>query len=230
VKPSKTKFGDSSANEPASGSQVELTNFRPHESLTGLTGFAKRALDIVVAGSALIILSPVLAVIAIAIRLSDRGPALYRQVRVGLQQRTFTLIKFRTMYENAEAGLGPIWSVPRDPRCTRIGYYLRRSGFDELPQLWNVLRGEMSLVGPRPERPEFTREFRTEHRNYDLRHVARPGITGYAQIHGWRGYTSLEERLRHDIYYVRNWSIALDAYILAMTLTRGWSEKTRSGA
>ena len=213
----------------ASGSEFRLASSRAHKSLAGLTGFAKRALDIVFAIAALVLLSPLLVLISAAIRLSDRGPIFYRQIRVGLQQRQFTLIKFLTMHENAESGLGPIWAVPRDPRCTRIGYYLRRSGFDELPQLWNVLRGEMSLVGPRPERPEFTREFRKEYRHYDSRHAVRPGITGYAQIHGWRGFTSLEERLRHDIYYVRNWSIALDAYILAMTFIRGWSEKTRSG-
>ena len=103
------------------------------------------------------------------------------------------MIKFRTMREDAERHLGAIWSVPQDPRCTKLGYYLRRSGLDELPQLWNVLRGEMSIVGPRPERPEFTREFRKEHRNYDVRHVVRGGLTGYAQVHGWRGFTSLEE-------------------------------------
>jgi lipopolysaccharide/colanic/teichoic acid biosynthesis glycosyltransferase len=183
-----------------------------------------------VAGAALLLLSPVLAFIALAIRLTDGGPILYRQVRVGLNRRRFTIIKFRTMHEHAERDLGAIWAVPGDPRCTRIGSYLRRTGFDELPQLWNVLRGEMSLVGPRPERPEFTREFRKEHQTYDMRHVVLPGITGYAQIYGWRGLTSLDERLRHDLYYVRNWSLALDTYILVMTLIRGWSEKTRQGA
>jgi lipopolysaccharide/colanic/teichoic acid biosynthesis glycosyltransferase len=177
----------------------------------------------------LVLLSPLLAVIAIVIFVADGGSVLYRQVRVGLDRRRFTILKFRTMIENAEADLGPIWSVPHDPRCTRIGYYLRRSGLDELPQLWNVLRGEMSLVGPRPERPEFTREFRKEHRTYDIRHTVRAGITGYSQVHGWRGYTSVEERLRHDIHYVRNWSLTLDFYILLMTILRGWSEKTRSG-
>jgi len=178
---------------------------------------------------ALVLLSPLLAVIAILVRTTDGGSVFYRQIRVGLERRRFTLIKFRTMHEDAERDLGAIWSVPGDPRCTRIGYYLRRSGLDELPQLWNVLRGEMSLVGPRPERPEFTREFRKEHQAYDVRHTVRPGITGYAQINGWRGYTSLEERLRHDLYYVRNWSLALDAYILVLTLVRGVSEKTRQG-
>jgi lipopolysaccharide/colanic/teichoic acid biosynthesis glycosyltransferase len=168
-----------------------------------------------------------LALIAIVIRLTDGGPILYQQVRVGLDRRRFSIIKFRSMHENAERDLGPIWAVPCDPRCTRVGLFLRRFGLDELPQLWNVLRGDMSLVGPRPERPEFTREFRKEHRGYDVRHTVRPGITGYAQIHGWRGYTSLEERLRHDFYYVHNWSARLDLYVLLMTIVRGWSERTR---
>ncbi len=133
------------------------------------------------------------------------------------------------MRENAERGLGAIWSVPRDPRCTPVGYYLRRSGFDEFPQLWNILRGDMSLVGPRPERPEFTQEFRKEHPGYDLRHTVSAGLTGYAQIHGWRGYTSIEERLRHDLHYVQHWSLRLDVFILIMTVFRGWSEQTRVG-
>ena len=174
-------------------------------------------------------LAPLLALIAVAVYFADRGSILYRQTRVGLGGQRFTMIKFRTMQEHAESDLGPIWSVPGDPRCTRIGYYLRRSGFDELPQLWNILRGEMSLIGPRPERPEFTREFRREHAQYDLRHMVRPGLSGYAQAYGWRGQTSLEERLRHDLYYVKNWSLGLDAYIFLLTLVRGWSERTRNG-
>jgi lipopolysaccharide/colanic/teichoic acid biosynthesis glycosyltransferase len=194
-----------------------------------LPGFLKRSIDLIVAVGALILLAPVLGILALAIRMTDGGSVLYRQTRVGLNGRRFTIIKFRTMQENAERDLGAIWSVPQDPRCTEIGYYLRRSGLDELPQLWNIVRGDMSLVGPRPERPEFTREFRKEHRDYDVRHSVRTGLTGYAQIHGWRGYTSLDERLRHDIYYVRNWSLALDLRILLMTLLRGWSERTRAG-
>ena len=170
-----------------------------------------------------------MALIAILVRLSDGGSVLYRQTRVGLHSHRFTMVKFRTMIEDAERDLGAIWSVPKDPRCTRLGYHLRRSGLDELPQLWNVLRGDMSLVGPRPERPEFTCKFRKEHQDYDLRHLVRVGLTGYAQIHGWRGYTSLEERLRHDKYYVQNWSLRLDLYIVLMTFFRGWSERTRTG-
>jgi putative colanic acid biosynthesis UDP-glucose lipid carrier transferase len=176
------------------------------------------------------VLSPLLAAIALAVRFGDGGAVLYRQTRVGFNGRHFTIIKFRTMLEDAERDLGPIWSVPADPRCTRLGHYLRRLGFDELPQLWNILRGEMSLVGPRPERPEFTREFRKELPGYNLRHTVRPGLTGYAQIHGWRGYTSIEERLAHDLYYISHWSLGLDVYILVMTLFRGWSERTRQAA
>ena len=187
-------------------------------------------MDVVLAGLGLVLLLPFLAIVALAIRVTDDGGVFYRQIRVGLDRRRFTIIKFRTMGEGAERELGAIWAVPDDPRCTKLGSYLRRFGIDELPQLWNVLRGEMSLIGPRPERPEFTRELRKEHQGYDVRHSVRPGITGYAQIHGWRGLTSIEERLRHDMYYVRNWSLWLDAYILVLTLFRGWSEKTRQGA
>jgi len=188
----------------------------------------KRSLDVVFSALGLIVLSPVLAVIAAVVRLNDGGPVFYRQTRVGLGGRRFTILKFRSMGEEAESLLGAIWSVPHDPRCTRVGRLLRRSGLDELPQLWNVLRGDMSLVGPRPERPEFTREFRREHSLYDLRHTVKCGLTGYA-LHGWRGYTSLEERLRHDLFYIRHWSLLLDMKILILTLVHGWSEKTRNG-
>jgi len=201
----------------------------PHRSLRGWSGFVKRGLDIALAAGGLIVLSPLLVLIGAVIKLSDGGVVLYRQVRVGLNGRQFNIIKFRTMNEDAEGQLGAIWSPPNDPRCTRIGNYLRRCGLDELPQLWNVLRGDMSLVGPRPERPEFTSEFGKEHAHYDVRHTVRSGITGYAQVHGWRGYTSVEERLRHDLYYVRNWSIWLDVKILALTVIHGWSERTRNG-
>jgi putative colanic acid biosynthesis UDP-glucose lipid carrier transferase len=228
VQSSTPKFGNSSPEGWRSG-RSGTSEINRHRAVAGFGGFAKRAIDVVFALAGLIALSPLLVVIALAIRLSDGGPAFSRQIRVGLDRRRFTMIKFRTMRRDAERDLGAIWSVPGDPRCTPIGTYLRPSGFDELPQLWNVLRGQMSLVGPRPERPEFTREFRKEHSNYDVRHNVRPGITGYAQIYGWRGYTSLEERLRHDIYYVSHWSLWLDVRILAMTLVRGWSQRTRDG-
>jgi exopolysaccharide biosynthesis polyprenyl glycosylphosphotransferase len=201
----------------------------PHRSISGITGTLKRSIDCILAGAGLIILAPLLAVIAAVVRLTDGGPIFYRQTRVGFCGCPFTIIKFRTMAEDAERHLGPIWAVPHDPRCTRIGYYLRRLGLDELPQLWNVLRGDMSLVGPRPERPEFTGEFGRELPEYSGRQIVQPGLTGYAQVHGWRGYTSLEQRLRHDLYYINNWSFGLDVYILLMTIIRGWSERTRNG-
>jgi lipopolysaccharide/colanic/teichoic acid biosynthesis glycosyltransferase len=202
---------------------------KTHKSVSGLPGSIKRIMDVVVSAVALLCLAPLLGLIALAVRFADGGSILYRQTRVGLGGRQFTIIKFRTMHEQAESGLGATWSVPNDPRCSVLGPYLRRSGLDELPQLWNILRGDMSLVGPRPERPEFTREFRKQHSNYDVRQTVPAGLTGYAQIHGWRGYTSLEERLRHDLYYVGNWSLRLDLYILFMTVVRGCSERTRSG-
>jgi lipopolysaccharide/colanic/teichoic acid biosynthesis glycosyltransferase len=136
------------------------------------------------------------------------------------------LIKFRSMSVAAERDLGPVWAVPNDPRCTRPGAWLRRWGLDELPQLWNILRGEMSFVGPRPERPNFVKEFRSELPNYDRRHLVQCGLTGYAQIHGWRGHTSIVDRLNHDLYYVDHWSVGLDVRILVLTLIRGWSERT----
>jgi lipopolysaccharide/colanic/teichoic acid biosynthesis glycosyltransferase len=170
-----------------------------------------------------------LAAIAVAVRVRDGRPILFRQTRVGLNGVPFTIIKFRTMAVDAERDLGAIWSVPNDPRCTTLGALLRRSGLDELPQLWNVIRGDMSLVGPRPERPEFTREFAREYRQYNLRHTVRGGLTGYAQIHGWRGFTSIEKRVLHDVYYVRKWSFLLDIYIIILTLKAVWTEETRSG-
>ncbi len=197
--------------------------------MAGTNGRAKRAVDAAGAIGSLILLSPLLAVIALLVKLTSAGPLFYKQTRIGLNGRQFEIIKFRTMHVGAERDLGPVWSVPNDPRCTRLGSWLRRFGLDELPQLWNILRGEMSLVGPRPERPHFVREFRNEWAGYDDRHSVRCGLTGYAQIHGWRGDTSVEERLKHDLYYVRNWSWGLDARILFLTLLRGWSERTRNG-
>ncbi len=201
----------------------------PHKSLVGVPGLLKRSVDVFVSLCGIVLLTPLFLVVASLVKFTDGGSVLYRQVRIGLSGKRFKILKFRTMTEDAEFYLGPVWSVRRDPRCTRLGAALRRYGIDELPQLWNVLRGDMSLVGPRPERPEFTREFRKDHPEYDSRHTVRSGITGYAQVHGWRGDTSLEERLRHDLYYIRNWSLLLDLRILALTLVHGWSERTRSG-
>jgi len=189
--------------------------------LTGWAGLVKRSLDVAISGTSLLVLSPLLAAIAAAIRLEDGGPVFYRQVRMGLDGRPFEIVKFRSMKVGAEDESGPMWAVREDPRRTRIGRLLRRTSLDELPQLWNVLRGEMSLVGPRPERPEFVRAFKDEFPQYMLRHRVRAGITGWAQVNGWRGNTSLTKRIEYDLYYIENWSLSLDIKILWLTAKHG---------
>ena len=193
--------------------------------LTGWMSLVKRTVDLTISVGALAACSPLFAAIAAAIRLEDRGPIFYRQRRMGLDGRPFEIIKFRSMRPGAEDESGPTWAEPDDPRRTRVGRYLRRMSLDELPQLINVLRGEMSLVGPRPERPEFVREFKEKFPQYMLRHRVRAGITGWAQVHGWRGNTSLTKRIEYDLYYIENWSLSLDIKILWMTLRHGLSHR-----
>ncbi|MBI4591563.1 MAG: undecaprenyl-phosphate glucose phosphotransferase [Candidatus Rokubacteria bacterium] len=186
--------------------------------LYGWSRVFKRALDLVLGGLALILLAPVMLAIALAIRLTSRGPVLYRQERMGLDGQRFRMLKFRTMPVGAEVRTGPVWTRPDDPRRTGLGMFLRRFSLDELPQLVNVLRGEMSLVGPRPERPVFVEEFRRRIPGYMLRHKVKGGITGWAQVNGWRGNTSLERRIEYDLYYIERWSLGLDLWILWLTL------------
>jgi Undecaprenyl-phosphate glucose phosphotransferase len=193
--------------------------------LSGWMSLVKRALDVGISACALAILSPLLAGIAAAIRLSDGGPVFYRQRRMGLDGRPFDILKFRSMVVGAEEAVGPTWASPEDPRRTRLGASLRRWSLDELPQLVNVFKGEMSLVGPRPERPEFVREFKEKFPQYMLRHRVRAGITGWAQVHGWRGNTSLSKRIEYDLYYIDNWSLSLDIKILWMTLRHGFDQR-----
>jgi Undecaprenyl-phosphate glucose phosphotransferase len=188
-------------------------------ALFGWGALAKRSFDLVVASAALMVLSPLLAAIALAIRLSSGSPILYRQTRMGHDGRVFEMLKFRSMRNDAEA-TGPGWTRARDPRRTRLGRWLRKRNLDELPQLVNVVRGDMSLVGPRPERPAYIDEFRREVPGYMLRHKVRAGMTGWAQVHGWRGDTSIHERVEHDLYYIQQWSFWLDLRILVMTLFR----------
>ncbi len=189
--------------------------------LTGWMSLVKRVLDVAISAAALAALGPVYAAIALAIRIADGSPVLYRQRRMGLDGRPFDILKFRSMVVGAEEESGPTWASAEDPRRTRLGSFLRRWSLDELPQLVNVLRGEMSLVGPRPERPEFVREFKEKFPQYMLRHRVRAGVTGWAQVHGWRGNTSLSKRIEYDLYYIENWSLALDIKILWMTLRHG---------
>jgi exopolysaccharide biosynthesis polyprenyl glycosylphosphotransferase len=190
---------------------------------TPMVGWAvvnKRLFDLAVCLAILPLASAIGLAVAAAVWLTSGRPILYRQDRTGLDGRVFRMWKFRSMEPDAERETGPVWSSPRDPRRTRLGAWLRGTGLDELPQLWNVLRGDMSLVGPRPERPVFIEAFRREVPGYMLRHKVKAGVTGWAQVHGWRGDTSLHERVEHDLYYIQNWSIGLDVRILLMTLFR----------
>jgi len=191
----------------------------------GWDGFLKRSLDLVCSAAALVLLAPVLGAIALAVkRSSPDGPVLYRQRRMSLDGQVFTMLKFRTMIPDAEADSGPRWTDRDDPRRTRAGAVLRRLNLDELPQLWNVLLGEMSLVGPRPERPELIREFRKRFPGYMLRHKVKGGLTGLAQINGLRGNTSLERRLELDLEYAERWSLWLDLKIIVLTLVRSFRD------
>jgi Undecaprenyl-phosphate glucose phosphotransferase len=181
----------------------------------------KRTFDVVVAGVLLLLVSPLLLVIALLVKLTSRGPFLYRQERMGLDGEVFQILKFRSMQEDAEQETGAVWAKAGDSRRTKLGAFLRATGLDEVPQLWNVLTGEMSLVGPRPERPVFIQEFRRRIPRYMLRHKVKAGITGWAQVNGWRGSTSLEKRIEYDLFYIEHWSLWFDLKILSLTLWRG---------
>jgi len=190
--------------------------------LQGLNGVVKRAVDIAVSATALLVLAVPFALISLAIRLNSPGPVFYRQERMGLDRRPFMVLKFRSMHPDAERDTGPVWTRENDPRRTEVGAVLRRFSLDELPQLWNVLRGEMSLVGPRPERPFFVEQFKERVPQYMLRHKVKSGMTGWAQVNGWRGDTSIEKRIEYDLYYIENWSVSLDFKILWLTVVRGF--------
>jgi lipopolysaccharide/colanic/teichoic acid biosynthesis glycosyltransferase len=174
--------------------------------------------DVVASALLLALLAPLFSVVVLAILASSGRPIFYMQERIGQGGRLFRMIKFRSMRRDAERETGPIWASDHDARCTRIGDLLRHTNIDELPQLLNVLRGEMSLVGPRPERPVFVEEFRRTVPGYDLRHAVPCGMTGWAQVHGWRGRTSLRKRVQYDLDYIRRWSVSLDLRILLMTV------------
>lgn len=193
--------------------------------LIGWYAAGKRLIDIVVASVALVVLSPLLLLIAALVKVTSPGPVLYGQERMGLDGRTFRMLKFRSMRVDAEAKSGAVWAQKEDNRRTVLGTLLRKTSLDELPQLWNVLLGEMSLVGPRPERPVFVHQFRKEIPHYMLRHKVKAGITGWAQVNGWRGNTSLRRRIECDLYYIQNWSYLLDLKILTLTLWKGFVNK-----
>ena len=189
--------------------------------LQGWSSLAKRTMDIVLAFIGLALLMPFFPLLALAIWWEDRGPIFYRQERMGLDGKPFMILKFRSMKVNAESSSGPVWAIRGDDRRTRLGSFMRETSIDELPQLWNVLKGDMSLVGPRPERPTFVHEFKHKIPDYMLRHRVKSGITGWAQVHGWRGNTSIRRRIQYDLYYIQNWSLLLDLKILWMTVRSG---------
>ena len=182
--------------------------------------FLKRGFDLCGSLLLILLLSPLMLVAAVGIHLSSPGPVIYRQERIGRNKKSFTMYKFRSMQAD-NAGDMTTWGSRRDDRRTRFGAFLRKFSIDELPQLFNVVKGEMSLVGPRPERPFFVEKFKEEVPLYMLKHLVRPGITGWAQVNGWRGDTSIIERVKCDVFYIENWSFMLDVKILLMTLTRG---------
>jgi Undecaprenyl-phosphate glucose phosphotransferase len=189
--------------------------------LRGFNSVLKRVIDVAASSSALVVLAVPFLIISWLIRRTSEGPVFYTQERMGLDGKAFHVYKFRSMYVGAEDETGPIWARENDPRCTPVGRWLRRWDLDELPQFWNVLRGDMSIVGPRPERPYFVEQFKHRIPQYMLRHKVKAGITGWAQVNGWRGNTSLEKRIEYDLYYIENWSVALDIKIMWLTVLKG---------
>lgn len=187
--------------------------------------FLKRVFDIVASGLGLVVLSPVLLLLAVGVKLSSPGPILFKQERVGYNRKTFMMLKFRSMRVNTEQNTG--WTTDNDPRKTKFGSFIRKCSLDELPQLWNVFTGSMSLVGPRPELPYFVEQFRETIPLYMVKHQVRPGITGWAQVNGYRGDTSIEKRIEYDIWYIDNWSAWLDLKILFLTAFGGMFNKEK---
>lgn len=199
---------------------TKLINVRVTPLDNMMWAFVKRTIDIAGSLFGIVILSPVYVIAAIGVKLSSPGPVFFKQNRIGLNKKPFKMYKFRSMRMNTSETTG--WSTKSDPRKTRFGSFLRKYSIDELPQLFNVLKGDMSLIGPRPEVPFYVRQFKEEVPLYLLRHQVRPGMTGWAQIHGLRGDTSIEDRVKYDLWYIENWSLWLDIKILWKTVFGGW--------
>lgn len=187
--------------------------------------FIKRIIDIIGSIFGLVIFSWAFVIIAIAIKVTSKGPIIFKQERVGLHNKKFTMYKFRSMIEQSDADEKKAWTIKDDPRTTKVGAFIRKISFDELPQFFNVLIGDMSLVGPRPEREQFVEEFRETIPRYMIKHQVRPGMTGWAQINGLRGNTEIDKRIQYDIWYIENWSLFLDIKILILTLFKGFVNK-----
>jgi len=204
---------------------IHMLDLRPTLAETGPYLFQKRIFDVAFSICILLLSSPALLLIAAAIKLSSRGPVLFLQDRVGLNGRVFPMLKFRTMRVGSREEGDTRWTSSNDPRRTSVGTFLRKTNLDELPQFFNVLKGDMSIVGPRPERPYFVERFLEEFDRYNARHMFKAGITGWAQVNGWRGDTSIAKRVEYDLYYLRNWSLTFDLQIITMTLFRFFSSK-----
>ncbi len=204
---------------------LPVINIRYVPLTNTLNWVAKRAVDIVGASFGIILFMPVMLITAIVIRLTSRGPILFKQERVGLHNQPFHIYKFRTMEMQRPSTAQRSWTVKDDPRVTRVGKFLRKVSIDELPQFFNILWGEMSLVGPRPEQSLFVEQFKEEIPRYMIKHQVRPGLTGWAQINGYRGDTSIRKRIEYDIYYIENWTFLFDVKILLLTIFKGFISK-----
>jgi len=194
-------------------------------NLSVLEVVTKRSMDIIGSITGLVLFSPVMFLVGLLVKLTSKGAVFYGQERMSVDGYNFTMWKFRSMRENAEENSGAVWTTKNDSRTTKIGSFIRKTSIDELPQLWNILRGDMSLIGPRPERPVLIERFKEDIPSYMLRHKMKSGLTGWAQVNGWRGDTSLEKRIEYDLYYIQNWSIFLDIKILFLTVLRGFINK-----
>lgn len=204
---------------------IHMLDLQPTLAETGSYLFQKRAFDLVLSVLILLISAPIFLLIAIAVKISSRGPVFFSQERVGLNGRVFRMLKFRTMRTGSKQEADTRWTSENDPRRTIVGAFLRKTNLDELPQFFNVLKGDMSIVGPRPERAYFVERFLAEFDRYNFRHTFKVGITGWAQVNGWRGDTSIAKRVEYDLYYLRNWSLTFDLQIITMTLLRMFNSK-----
>ena len=202
-----------------------MINIRHVPLNNALNKFVKRAVDIFGAIVAIILFSPVMLVVSVLIKLTALGPLIFKQERIGLQNKPFYMYKFRSMIVQKESEEKKGWTTKDDPRVTPVGKFIRKTSIDELPQLFNVLKGDMSLVGPRPERPLFVEKFREEIPRYMIKHQVRPGLTGWAQVNGYRGDTSIRKRIECDLYYIENWTLGLDFKIILLTFLKGFINK-----
>ena len=204
---------------------IRMLDLRPTLAESGPYLVQKRIFDLAFSTVILLLTLPITLLIAMAIKLGSRGPIFFVQDRVGLSGRVFRMFKFRTMRVGSREEADTRWTCDKDPRRTAVGTFLRKSNLDELPQFLNVLKGDMSIVGPRPERPFFVERFLEEFDRYNSRHMFKTGITGWAQVNGWRGDTSIAKRVEYDLYYLRNWSLTFDLQIITMTFLRMFTSK-----